>query len=183
MASVTTQSELLERQNRAITALEAHQQTLHWFIHSDSVTRIPTENGSIPSLAGLVEEIRLRAGLRTVSYTAWVPNLNRYETGAEEMAVIVTERELYVYPGLAGSYFRLLDAPSGAPLTFGLTINDREFTITFESDSTVGAVSGPTEGFVIPAGSLIELKMNDLGLGARGYAHTLVLGVEIPDTP
>lgn len=177
---MSTQTELLARQEAATEALETDQALLHSFLHGSAVATVTTESGEIPTLAGLLEEIRQRVGQRTLVYNFWAPDLQRYENSAEEMVVVATEKTLYYPELLEGSVFRLKEPPSGAAITFTLAINGFTYTVTFEDDSTEGVVTGESGPITVPAGSTIELTLDGSSLNARGFYYTLVGAVELP---
>lgn len=177
---MATQTELLERQEAATDELELLKGILHQFIHGTAVQTVTTEAGVIPTLNGLIEEIRQRVGQRrnTINYS--VHDLLRYEEEAEPMFALVTDVTLYFNKDLIGSYFRLLNAPSGAALSLKLTINGNVFAINFASGSTTGTVTGVANDLVVPAGSLITLYLDTPAYAAKTLAFTLVGLVEAP---
>lgn len=156
---MATQTELLERQEAATVELETLKGILHQFLHGTAVQTVTTEAGVIPTLSGLVEEIRQRVGARRNPISYSVHDLSRYEENAEPMFALVTDTKLYFLKTLANSYFRLLTAPSGASIVFTLTINGQAFSIIFESGSTTGTVVGVASDLEVPAGSLITLTL------------------------
>lgn len=180
---MSTQTELLERQEQATDQLELLKGLLHQFIHGEVIATVTTEAGAIPTLAGLIEEIRQRVGLRRNPINYSVYDLLRYEDEAEPLFTLVNDIPLWFEKNLTGSYFRLTQAPSGADIELELDINGTVFTITFVSGETTGAVTGVEEDVVIPAGSLIQLKLKGASLAAKGLAMTLVGLVEAPEAP
>ena len=180
---MTTQTELLERQERATDELELLKGVLHQFIHGTSVETVTTDAGAIPTLAGLIEEARQRVGQRRNPISYSVYDLLRYENEAEPMFMLVTDMPLWFEKNLTGSYFRLATPPSGAPIQFKLNVNGSEFLINFASGATEGTVVGLAEDLAVPAGSLIQMHLADSSFAARGVAMTVVGLVEAPTVP
>lgn len=177
---MTTQTEILERQEATTIKLEVLEQILRKFLHGTSLESITTESGQMPTLAALIEEIRQRAGYRRHEITYFVHDLLRYQQKAEPLFIVPAGRQLWFNPQLAGSYFRLQQGPSGAPITFELTLGGTVATITFAAGSTEGVVSGVAEMVSIPAGTPIQLQLVDSSLQARSLSMLILGLVEAP---
>lgn len=177
---MATQTELLERQEQATDELEALKGLFHSFLHGAANQSVVTEAGTIPTLAGLVEEIRQRVGTRRNPISYSVHDLLRYEDNAEPLFALVVDTKLWFTADLANSYFRLLQAPSGAAISFRLTINGNLYLINFAAGATTATVTGLGAGIEVPAGSLITLTLNGPSYAAKTFAMTLVGLVEAP---
>lgn len=177
---MATQTELLERQEQATDELELLKGILHQFLHGTAVETVTTEAGVIPTLSGLIEEVRQRVGQRRKTINYSVHDLLRYEDEAEPMFALVTDAPLWFNKDLVGSYFRLLTPPSGAGISFKLTINGNVFAVNFAAGSTVGTVTGVAADVAVPAGSMITLYLDTPSLAAKTLAFTLVGLVEAP---
>lgn len=177
---MATQSELLERQEIATNELEALKGLFHQFLNGPANASVVTEAGTIPTLSGLVEEVRQRVGQRRNPINYSVYELLRYEEQAEPMFALVTDVPLWFTADLLNSYFRLLTGPSGSAITFNLNINGTVYVITYAAGSTTGTVAALGAGIAVPAGSLITLTLGGSSYAAKGFAMTLVGLVEAP---
>ncbi|WJJ54987.1 hypothetical protein [Xanthomonas phage RTH11] len=177
---MATQTELLERQEVATNELEVLKGLFHQFLNGPANASVVTEAGTIPTLSGLIEEVRLRVGQRRNPINYSVFELLRYEEQAEPMFMLVTDVPLWFTADLLNSYFRLGTAPSGAEVKFNLNINGTVYVITFAAGSTVGTVAALGAAIAVPAGSVITLSLAGPSYAAKGFAMTLVGLVEAP---
>lgn len=184
MSDVPTQSEILQRQSAAVGQLEQNTARLNDFMHNPAGETVTTESGPIPTLSGLVEEIRQRVGYRRYEICWSVENLERYANLAEAMFRTIHTAPLYVTPELVGSFFKLAQ-PSSQPLSLRLVWGQEQFVIHFAANATDGVVQSSTMEIVtqMPAGSTVSCFLVGSAWNARGL-HMTVLGlVEAPTEP
>ncbi len=177
---MATQTEIIARQEVAVTKLEQDQTRLALFIHGTAQQTVATTGGTLPTLAGLIEEIRQRAGFRRDETAFAVESLLRYENRVEALYRRVNTKKLYFDPNLAGSYFKLAGAPSGGPIRFVLNIGANVYTITFAAGQRDGVVTGVNNVRSIDPGSTISFYLDTTALAAYGLYMTLVARLEDP---
>ncbi len=177
-----TQSEILERQGVAVASLEVNTQRLNDFMHNPAGQTVVTESGPIPTLAGLLEEIRQRAGYRRYEICWSVEDLERYDNGAEAMFRTAHTPQLYIKPDLAGSVFKLKQAAS-QPVNLRVVWGSEQFEIRFAANSDTGVVVSATitEDTLIPAGSMVEGSVIGSSWNASGLYMTLLAFLEPPE--
>lgn len=174
-----TQSEILERQGAAVASLEANTQRLNDFMHNPAGQTVVTESGPIPTLAGLLEEIRQRAGYRRYEICWSVEELERYDNGAEAMFRTAATPQLYIKPDLAGSVFGLAQA-SSQPVRIRVIWGTEQFVILFAANATTGVVESSTitEETLVPPGTMVEAQVVGSSWNARGLYMTLLAFLE-----
>ncbi len=179
-----TQSEILQRQNQAVTQLEQNTARLNDFMHNPAGETVTTESGPIPTLAGLVEEIRQRAGARRCEIAWSVEKLDRYANGAEAMFRTIHTANLYVTPDLVESHFRMAQ-PASQPIDIRVYWGAEQFLIHFDANATVGVIQSTTldEVVIMPAGTVVSCELVGSGWNASGFFMTLVGLVEAPSEP
>lgn len=174
---MATQTELLERQEAATDLLEAQNATLALILNGAADVTVQTEAGPIPTIRGLYEEIRQRAGYRRWEIHYSVEALTRYENKLEALLRDINTRPVYLQDLLAGSFFRLAKAPSGGPIVLTLKVGTvATYTITFATNSLNGVVTGTAGVQTIPIGTTWELTLNGPSLAATGF-HCAVYGL------
>lgn len=179
-----TQSEILARQGVAVTQLEQNAARLNDFMHNPAGQTVTTESGPIPTLAGLVEEIRQRAGHRRYEISWSVENLERYANEAEPFFRVVPTVKLYIDPALTGSIFRMAQ-PASQPIDVKITLGLVEFVVRFAANQTNGVVVSTTltEDAMVSAGTLITCELVGNAWNASGFYMTFLALVEAPNTP
>lgn len=176
-----TQTEILEQQKLLVTQLGVQVGTISKFLNNDAATPVVTESGQIPSLRGLIEEIRQRAGARRYEVNWSGEDLTRYAAEAEPLLRCIHTTGLYLPAALDGSYFRLA-TPTGQPVTLEVQWGaDHKFTVTFAANSDTGVVTSDayTDG-VIPAGTMVTVKLKGSAWTAAGLAIVMVALVDNP---
>lgn len=179
-----TQTEILEKQAAEIAKLTSHVATLSAFLNNDAATMVTTESGQIPSLRGVIEQIRQQAGNRVETIVWSGEDLTRYGASAEVMLRSINLRPLQITPDLAGSSFRL-ETATGQPVVLELNWNGNKFTVTFPANSNVGAVTAAdiTEVTAVPAGSMLTVRMTSAAWTAAGMALAVGGMIDIPSEP
>lgn len=178
-----TQTELLEEQRRLMDELQKHINALSAFNNNAADEPVTTESGNIPSLRGLIEQIRQMAGFRTYEITWSGEALLRYASEAEPLLRCIHTRNLLVAPGLAGSYFKLATT-SAQPIVLEVKWGDvAPFTVTFAANSDTGVVTGGpdvTDPIPMPAGTMVTVKMKSSAWTAAGLALAMTALIDVP---
>lgn len=178
-----TQTELLEEQRRLMDDLQVHINTLSAFNNNAANEPVGTESGTIPSLRGLIEQIRQLAGFRTYEINWSGEALLRYASEAEPLLRCIHTRDLLVIPGLAGSYFRL-GTTTAQPIVLEVKWGTLDpFTVTFAANSDTGVVTaGPTmtDPVPMPAGTMVTVKMKSSAWTAAGLAIAMTAMIDLP---
>lgn len=179
-----TQTEILERQEAAVAQLEANSLRMDQFINGPASDTVSTESGPIPTLSGLLEEVRQRVGSRRYEISFSVNDLFRYANEGEALFRVLPTAVLYTDGSLSGSVWRLNTPPSGADFDLKIKVHTYEFTVRFPSGSQVGTVvaSTLTSEVQLPAFPLIEGWVVGEPVGAEGLFLTLLLLAD-PPTP
>lgn len=181
MSNTPTQSEILERQSAAVAQLEQNAARLNDFMHNPAGETVSTESGPIPTLPGLVEEIRQRVGYRRYEICWSVENLERYANLGEAMFRTIHSAPLHVTPELVGSYFKLAQ-PSSQPITLRVVWGTEQFEILFAANASDGVVQSSTMDMVavMPPGTTVSCFLVGSAWNASGLHMTILGLVEAP---
>jgi len=178
-----TQQALLEEQQRLVGVLNDQVATLHGFLNKPAGETVQTESGSIPSLRGVIEQIRLQSGYRTYTVDINRETLGRYAGGAEALGRIVHLIPVYVSPGLPGAAFRLGTTTAQA-VDLDITWGSATFKVRFAANSDTGVVvdSSISEPTLMPAGTMVTVKVNGAVWTAAGLVMAIPAQIDLlPD--
>lgn len=176
-----TQQTLLEEQQRLVGVLSNQVGSLHEFLNNPANVMVQTESGPIPSLRGVIEQMRLQSGYRTYTVDVSRESLARYAGGAEPLGRIVHLVPVYVSPGLPGAAFRL-GTPTGQAVEIDVTWGSATFKVRFAANSDTGAVveSSISEPTLMPSGTMVTFKVNGAVWTAAGLVMAIPAQIDLP---
>lgn len=180
MAEPTTPEEVIERLNAAAEAADDNNLILQHFIQGDATEEVVLEDGTIPTLRGVIEEMRNQAGQRRMVFTYSVNDLTRYEMKAEPLFGALLGEAVKVDKALALSLFRLNVAPT-AQVSFEILAGGTRFDVVFNAGQTVGTVVNPSADIVsFPRGTNIEVYLTGYARSSSQLRMSLEFLIDYP---
>ena len=162
----TNPEEVIERLNAAAEDTEASNLLLRQFIQGGQDEVVELDDGNIPTLRNLLEEVRNRAGSRRFNINFSVNDLLRYEMKAEPLFGAIIGEDVVVDRALSSCIFRLNTAPT-ADIALQITLGENRFDVVFAAGSKVGVVqNGSAELINVPRSSALEVSLNSYARGA-----------------
>lgn len=174
----TSPEEVIERLNEAADDTEASNLLLRQFIQGQPDEVVALEDGNIPTLRGLLEEVRNRAGSRRFNINFSVNDLTRYEMKAEPLFGAFIGEAVVVDKALSSCIFGLNVAPT-SEVSLQINIGAYRFDVVFAAGSKVGTVVGGSDDLIhIPRGAALEVTLNSYARGSSQLRLMMELMIE-----
>lgn len=162
----TSPEEVIERLNAAAEDTESSNLILRQFIQGGQDEVVELEDGNIPTLRNLLEEVRNRAGSRRFNINFSVNDLTRYEMKAEPLFGAIIGEDTIVDRALSSCVFKLNTAPT-ADIALQINLGDNRFDVVFAAGSKEGVVQNGTADLInVPRGAALEVALNSYARGA-----------------
>jgi len=162
----TNPEEVIQRLNEAAADTEASNLLLRQFIQGADDEVVELDDGNIPTLRAMLEEIRNRAGSRRFNINFSVNDLTRYEMKAEPLFGAIIGEDIIVDRALSSCVFKLNTAPT-ADVALQINLGEYRFDVVFAAGSKVGVVQNASEDLVnVSRGAALEVSLNSYARGA-----------------
>lgn len=174
----TNPDDIIARLEAATAGAEASELLLATFVQGQVDDLVELPDGPIPTLRGLLEEVRNRAGSRRWHIPYSVNDLTRFEMNAEPFFGIMFGENFIVDKALSSCAFRLNVAPT-AEVSLKLMFGTQRFDVIFAAGSQTGVVQNPSDDLIhFPAGTQLEVSLNSYARGGSQLRLTLGLMLE-----
>lgn len=170
-----TLEEAIDRINDASEVAEDNNLKLQQFIQGAVGDQVELDDGAIPSLRGLIQQVRNQAGVRRFNITYSVNDLTRYEMGAEPLFGVVLGEDVTFSKNLGGCFWRLNVAPT-QETSLKVMIGANRFDVVFAAGSHEGTVVGSPDDLIqVDRGTQVEVSLAGYARGAAQLRLTMEL--------